>query len=350
MQNLDELKALYRIEDAWRDEGLEGSPSKCGRSPFRADQKPSFSVFADGTQWKDHATDERGDVFTFLQIARKCSFQEALIIVRKRLNLSPSERYRIRHSNKRAQKQISISKADTDKPMPMPQAVEAIWTEGLEFLSKSPKSCKRIDEWRGWPSETTSKLCEFGLIACPIVNGTPGIAFPVFAQGTSGTIQTGFHLRTKGSGGWQFLPTMKQHKQRTRPLPFVLGNGHLTSARLLIITEGQWDCVSWAAWAGWLQDDCAWPKDVSIMGIRGANNWRLALECFKWPQSVEVLLIPDNDLAGDTWKTGFLNGLKKRSQKITVFQPEANDLSDMLNASEDPEALIHDILSRIDAY
>lgn len=27
MQNLDELKALYLIEDAWRDEGFEGAPS-----------------------------------------------------------------------------------------------------------------------------------------------------------------------------------------------------------------------------------------------------------------------------------------------------------------------------------
>jgi hypothetical protein len=52
-----------RFFPSWR-------PGKSCPSPFREDKKPSFSVFADGRKWKDHATAEGGDAVDFLAKAR----------------------------------------------------------------------------------------------------------------------------------------------------------------------------------------------------------------------------------------------------------------------------------------
>jgi len=59
-------KGLIDIDYAWNALGLPGQPGKCCKSPFRADRKPSFSVFNDSKSWKDHATGEGGDVIDFV--------------------------------------------------------------------------------------------------------------------------------------------------------------------------------------------------------------------------------------------------------------------------------------------
>jgi hypothetical protein len=63
-------KDSLRIPELWRLCGFEGNPSACCQSPFRADRKPSFSVYADGLRWKDFASGEEGDAIDFLGKAR----------------------------------------------------------------------------------------------------------------------------------------------------------------------------------------------------------------------------------------------------------------------------------------
>lgn len=88
---LSEIKAAYRIPAAWRDLGLPGQPGKCVPSPLRADHKPSFSVFEDGTRYKDHATGDGGDVFDFIRQARGWNMAEAIRFVQDRLGITRPE-------------------------------------------------------------------------------------------------------------------------------------------------------------------------------------------------------------------------------------------------------------------
>lgn len=76
-ENRDHLREIYRITDAWRDLGFEGTPAKSCRCPWREDRKPSFSVFDDGRLFKDFSTDEAGDVFTFVMLALGVTFKDA---------------------------------------------------------------------------------------------------------------------------------------------------------------------------------------------------------------------------------------------------------------------------------
>lgn len=46
-------------------------------SPFRKDENPSFSIYENGTKWKDHGTDQQGDGFDFYQYATGKSASDA---------------------------------------------------------------------------------------------------------------------------------------------------------------------------------------------------------------------------------------------------------------------------------
>lgn len=66
----------------WDVFSLLGFPieSRTGKfkSPFREDRTASFSVFNDGSKWKDHATGEHGDIFDLVIMAKGCDKKEAL--------------------------------------------------------------------------------------------------------------------------------------------------------------------------------------------------------------------------------------------------------------------------------
>lgn len=78
--NLSLLKERLTIPKLWEILQL-GPVPRSGQtvaSPFRDDRNPSFSIFQNGTAFKDHATDEKGDVIEFYRLHAECSFQDAI--------------------------------------------------------------------------------------------------------------------------------------------------------------------------------------------------------------------------------------------------------------------------------
>ena len=72
--------AILTIPILWQRLGLPGRVSGdcCVRSPLRDDDRsPSFSIYAGGTRWKDHATGEGGDSFNLYQAVKKLSAKAA---------------------------------------------------------------------------------------------------------------------------------------------------------------------------------------------------------------------------------------------------------------------------------
>lgn len=91
-ENREQLRGVYRITDAWRDLGLEGTPATSCRCPWREDRNPSFSVFDEGRKFKDHATDEAGDVFEFVKLSLGADFKEAASWIEDRAGVMRQER------------------------------------------------------------------------------------------------------------------------------------------------------------------------------------------------------------------------------------------------------------------
>jgi len=78
---ISEAKDRLTIPTLWRLLRLNDEPpAKDGvyRSPFREERNPSFSIFANGTRFKDHATGESGDAITFYAMARGIGNREAV--------------------------------------------------------------------------------------------------------------------------------------------------------------------------------------------------------------------------------------------------------------------------------
>lgn len=70
---IEGAKQHLTIGEIWRRLDLPGRPpprvNGCCHSPFRDDRTPSFSIFANGARFKDHATGDSGDAVHFLALA-----------------------------------------------------------------------------------------------------------------------------------------------------------------------------------------------------------------------------------------------------------------------------------------
>jgi len=174
-----------------------------------------------------------------------------------------------------------------------------------------------------------------GLIGRPRLNGEPHWAFPV----QNPVMQVGFHARpvaiTAGRPKWTYRPSTKQDGASTPALPYVLGAQEFPTACLVVITEGQWDAIAWAAAIGWLRPGQPWPPGVTVFGIPGGTNWGSLRKHWTplWPKAAEFLLIPDADEAGRAWKTGFAAQLRPHALNLKVWAlPDGQDFSDFYQA------------------
>ncbi len=82
--SIEEIKARLSIPEAWRLLNLPGEPGKSCVSPFREDRHPSFSVFAEGRRFRDHASGDSGTVIDFIQLALDVPLPEALSWAREK--------------------------------------------------------------------------------------------------------------------------------------------------------------------------------------------------------------------------------------------------------------------------
>jgi hypothetical protein len=187
---------------------------------------------------------------------------------------------------------------------------------------------------RGWPEGWVAWLMDEGLISWPALpwrDDEREVAFRVDAMvdaaGVWSLDPVGYHQRflVDGRKNWAFVPYLPAaDKRRTvfqrglgaeqeplaademaglPPLPFVLGRP-APGVRLCVVTEGQWDAVTFAGAAGWLAGDQAWPEEVLVLGARGANGVDTLLAWWgAWLESVRpnVLVLADNDTAGRKW-------------------------------------------------
>ncbi len=77
-EKVQAAKQKIKIPDIWERLGFPGEPRKLGKSPWRPDKHPSFSVFSNGDMFKDQSTGETGDVIIFLEKSCGLSRKDAM--------------------------------------------------------------------------------------------------------------------------------------------------------------------------------------------------------------------------------------------------------------------------------
>ena len=315
---LAQAKARLPITEAWRLLNLPGKP-QVGKnhSPFRKDSNPSFSIYAEGMRWKDFGTGESGSVVDFVAKAQGIATKEACQVVIRLAGTEPT------HS-------VSTVPPMVRPPDPEPapwSSVEETWEEGVAWLAESMETKERMARWRGWPVNWIEALVEAGSLGCPIYKGERLTGFLVLRPAGDEAVKVGYHVRLKpkadGKRTWRFEP------QGIKAYPFWFGS--LRSPRLVII-EGQWDAITLAGSAGWLDRHEAWPEDVAVIGLRGANGQKPFMDAIAdtiKETRPEVLVIRDGDEAGEKWRTEFAPQLKAVAGSVRLFRMEgAKDLNE----------------------
>jgi len=345
-----EIKSRISIADAAQRLGYTGEISKLCHSPFpqehkHGDRNKSFSVYPDphgsGQRWKNHATDDGGDVIDFVAKYTGTDAKAAIALCRQWLGYSAKPEHPNRRTPTQRKKATpQLPQAPSPAPPPQPEAFSAkpmpprekeLWEEGRRYLGMDSDFAAEIDLWRGWTIGTTSQLVAQGYMAAPQLRGSRAVAFAVQAPRKGGWEAIGFHARHNPARDdlgkhWSF------HPKGIPALPFVLGC--FSAARLIIILEGQWDTIAFAAAAGWLDSSTSWPEDIAIVGIRGATSWRTFLAHWTphWPPAPKILVIPDADEAGQRWKSDFAEQLRARAVSVHILSPRAEggkDFSDL---------------------
>ena len=218
----------------------------------------------------------------------------------------------------------------------MPWEVSRLWQSGLDRLYRDPALQFGMDHWRGWPRGTTSRLCERRLIG---LISEPGktcllLAFAVEFPTSAGLIQVGYHAREAVAPdgrkpAWHYRPSERHEQCSCVSVPFVLGAEELPRCSLVVILEGQWDAVMWAAVAGWFD---RWPSGAVVFGLRGGSTWKVFLEAWIpfFRTRVPMLLIPDGDAAGRQWQQNLSKHLAAAGHRVGTFFPAASmDFSDL---------------------
>lgn len=142
----EELKERYRIPDAWQDLGLEGTPAKSCKAPWRDDRKPSFSVYDDGRRYRDFSTGDEGDVISFVMMSCGWGFKDAVEWIEERaginheieMNSNPLPRLHRKSSLEEKRKELKLPELDEGSPEEIVQLAKSrgLWEYAVEIALK----------------------------------------------------------------------------------------------------------------------------------------------------------------------------------------------------------------------
>ena len=329
---------VERVGDQWK--------TLC---PFHSEATPSCVIYDD--HYHCFGCGAHGDIFSYVQQTKNWNFKTAFEYLAKEAGLSWRK-------NESYTKIASSKSTKSTKPIslpvikPWPQVVQDCWREGVEHLAQNAALQTKIAAWRGWTPELVLFLATNEIMAAPLYYER-GIAFRVDCPfinelGIFSTQPIGFHIRLERDSYperplWFFLPNEKEHGQKVESLPFILGD--FSTAKLLIITEGQWDAITFCHAADWMKHDASWPDGICVIGIRGAHGINPFLRNYLpyWPESNKCLLLPDLDEAGSRWFTSDGNQ-KSFAEKLAELCIEVN-VQKIKGAKDFNEAWIKGLVS-----
>lgn len=307
---LKTIKAAYRIAAAWRDLNLPGQPGNCVPSPFRPDHKPSFSVFDDGTRWKDHATGDAGDVFDFVRLARGCSMADAIRFVEDRLGITRPERKP--HAAKKTGAKLPPLRAGTADELRELAERRGFFVEALRF-AESRGYLRFCNLWghAAWcVGDSRRALFEFRRL-----DGQKWSAYGRLPERKAHCVGTG--------KAW---PLGVMESEPFPKIAMVEGAPDFLAAIHFLIVEGK-------------------EKTVAPVAVLGAANHALAPEALAKFAGKSVCLYPHADEAGQTAARAWALALRDAgAARLTAFDlsglvlmdgTEGKDLADVCRISPD---------------
>lgn len=303
----------HAIPELWVMLGLPGEPRHHGamRSPFREDRTPSFSLFAEGRAWKDHATGDGGDAIEFAR--------HALATDHAGLRAWWIERHGIAPVNDRPPRKLPPSR----KPAPPPRAAIE-WP--AELLPGNAATWHAFAERRGLPFTAIALAVRHGLLRFCRIGGQACYVVTDPARRCA-------EIR-RCDGTW-FTPRQKPYGLRGIDKSWLPGTALLEGEpreTSIILLEGCTDFLSaLGLYVTYRKNGgtACWRP----LALLGAACTRLAPDAAALIRGRHVRIVADADAAGDRmlahW-TALLRGLGCTVDSVTL--PRGTDLTDQYAA------------------
>ena len=309
--DLEAIKLRVTLRSLLERDGVElrraGATFVCC-CPIHREKTPSFHLHEEnaGDWFHCFGCGAGSDIFDYWKLTRSVDFIEAKAALAAIAGISAS-----------APPAPLPPRERIDRPKqvrPMEQSIASRWRDGVEFLKENEGERARIAAWRGYRMETVDKMVADGHMGLPIYFGKRREGFPVWVPASESengdAFQAGYHVRTpEMEGRFRFEP------KGIGSWPFVIGD--VEGCKALVILEGQWDAI---AFYDAVSEGEEFPRDVAVVGIRGAKNWKKML-AYDWPQRAQAFVFTDGDEAGQDWlEADNLSGeLRKRCKAVHAF-------------------------------
>jgi DNA primase len=289
------------IADAWAMLGLQGEPKSSCRSPFREERSPSFTIYDNGTKWKDHGEQLGGDVVEFIKQALGSDYKEVREWLQDRLGLIPAP-------------------STTRKAPSPPKAIQY----PAAFTESTVERLAAMADAKGLQAETIRFLVHHGMIRFITIKG---------AECYLVTDRQNRNAEIRRLDAQPFFHGKKAYPLAGVDKSWLIGADYLRDhpkANVLLV-EGATDFLTaWdmaTAYAGNKDsEESAWVP----LALLGASCKAIHSECLKILQGRHVRLVPDGDEAGDKMRAHWTASLSANGCCIdSIIMPRGKDLTDI---------------------
>lgn len=295
-----EARDKISIDQAWVMLALPGEPKKSCRSPFREERTASFTIFDNGTKWKDHGGDCGGDVIEFVKVATGKDYPEVREWFREVLG----------------------------KPLPLPQPItKAPATKaGIKWPAELLKG--KVATWhafalnRNLTATAVSLMVEVGVLRFLAIDGVKCFAIMDSTQRAAEIRR----IDRKPFGNTKAFPLSGVDKTWLPGAELLRGASPDVS---VLMVEGATDFLTALDLYIRFRREVTRNKRWVVVTLLGAGCKTLDPDCAKLIRGRHVRIVPDADDAGDKmlahWSP-FFRGIECTVDAFT--QPRGTDLTD----------------------
>jgi hypothetical protein len=298
-----QARETITVFQAWEMLGLQGEAKANCRSPFRDEKSPSFTIYENGTKWKDHGEQIGGDVVEFIKHAIGGDHSDVRRWLQERIGTLEAPR--------------TTTKAPTvKKVIQYPSAI----TEGTE------RHWRAMARERNFNHVTVKFLATFGLVK--FMRHNEKNCFIV-------TDATNRNAEIRNLDGKLFSNGKKAYALAGVDKSWLIGAellNHSPDANVLLV-EGATDFLTaWDLNVIFRQDKSVRESKWLPVALLGASCKALHPECEKLLAGRHVRIVPDGDKSGDDMRDHWTALLQGIGCSVDIVElPRGKDLTDIRN-------------------
>ncbi len=289
MQTIQEIKSRHDIFSMAQLAGVElrRASTNLYFSPFRAERKPSFSIYDNGRKFKDFATDETGDSITFYALARNIDNKQAI----KEL-AGDAKGFSFIAQNRPTKQPLETT--ETPKPSLI-----------IPPLTWDTAKAKTLSTQRGFNVEALEIAYKAGVFGFCEYKGLSSWII------TDSTKQNAQARRTDGK---LYFGKLKAMTLKNSKCSYPLGLSTIGDKKLICIAEGSTDFLALYHFAYIFNV----VDDIAPLAILGASQ-SIKAECLNALAGRHVLIFPDADEAGRHALNKWGEALSQVSKSLRYF-------------------------------